>query len=440
MKVIDTIFTDIIIINYKNEDKIKIFNKNHEILLKSKYNTHEIIDNYICIFSTDKIIVYDMFNKIIRYDGIKQDDYFIKLCYLDNTYYFCNNCIFNHEFYSMHFVNIAHFNIKHLNNHLYINNINNYVYVINLITNKIIFLDEQQCTNFYWSNDSLITFCHEGKIYINEIDETNDIIFYDQQTSELDNYETIECLCLINIDKTKLKYIQSKFNLMKNIKRLVIKLNYFDFYNKKLKLDLSKLTSLEHLDCHTNTLLSLDLSKLVNLKRLICSENLLMNLNLNNLINLEYLDCSFNQLSFLNMSHLINLKYLICQCNQLTSIDLSKLVNLKYIDCSDNIMTSLNFCNNGEIKFIKCCENKLSALDLKYLHKLKFLDCNKNQLSTLELFNVNLRYMDCKDNKLNDLNLLNVLNLKYINYDLNKITSDVNHLTKLTKVNDKKIE
>ena len=125
-------------------------------------------------------------------------------------------------------------------------------------------------------------------------------------------------------------------------------LKYLDCAHAQLiKLDVSKNTTLEYLDCGYNYYLTeLDVSKNTALEYLCCYSGQLTELDVSNNIVLRELICNYNQLTKLDISYNTALRYLACDGNQLTKLDVSNNIALEYLACHDNQLTELDVSKN----------------------------------------------------------------------------------------------
>ena len=105
-------------------------------------------------------------------------------------------------------------------------------------------------------------------------------------------------------------------------------------------IDVSKITTLQFLDCTAQKLTSLDVSKNIELIFLDCSSNQLNSLDVSRNTKLSDLRCSSNQLSNFDVSKNTELIYLYCRNNQLTSLDVSKCVKLQALSIQGNQFSS----------------------------------------------------------------------------------------------------
>ena len=106
------------------------------------------------------------------------------------------------------------------------------------------------------------------------------------------------------------------------------------------RLDLSKNTKLEQLDC--------DFCR--TLEELVLPESLVS------------LDCEYNNLSELDLRHLINLERLNCPDNKLTALYLPQSAALKDVKCNDNLLTALDVSANTGLTSLTCYDNNLTEL------------------------------------------------------------------------------
>ena len=151
------------------------------------------------------------------------------------------------------------------------------------------------------------------------------------------------------------------------------------------ELDVSKLTSLESLDCNDNNLTKLNLGEKPALTTLFCSRNQLTSLYVSKYTALIRLDCAKNRLASLDVSALTELNSLDCNDNKLTSLDVSKNVELKYLYCNNNKLALLDISKNGKLRVIECDNNRLTLLDVSQQTQLQRVYCSGNCLTSLNL-------------------------------------------------------
>ncbi len=233
------------------------------------------------------------------------------------------------------------------------------------------------------------------------------------------------------------------------------------------KLDVSKNTKLEELNCAGNNLISLDISKNMALKKLYCYHNnietidvakhselvdlsvgqetlreLLLPTNTNTLEYLYFPDSP--QVAHINISNYTKLKKLSCGNNKLNSIDvtmfkeLEKLWigrnNISFIDISqnkklthlfssDNNLTSLDVSQNLMLRYLNCGNNQLSNLDISQNKNLKNLYCYSNQLTNLDISqNKEIGRLYCSNNQLTNLDVSNKKHLTWLHISRNELT------------------
>lgn len=207
--------------------------------------------------------------------------------------------------------------------------------------------------------------------------------------------------------------------------------------NKLTRLDLSRNTKLEVLDCVANFLTELDLSANTNLKVLYCSANKLTKIDLSrnqklvfadmgtdlggitfpthlgnylssmdfsNHPELENLRLSANSLTHLGLSGCPKLRELICDHNELQSIDISGCKNLTSVLCDYNKLTEMDFSSNQKLSWISCAGNGISEIDLTANTELSTLNMDYTLIEELNLDNYQqLRNIDCSYTPLNNL-------------------------------------
>jgi Leucine-rich repeat (LRR) protein len=79
---------------------------------------------------------------------------------------------------------------------------------------------------------------------------------------------------------------------------------------------------------------------------------------------LESLNCNSNSLTNLDVSQNTVLSILSCANNQLTSLDVSNNLDLTNINCSSNQLTNLDVSQNTALKHFRCYDNQLTNLDV----------------------------------------------------------------------------
>ena len=188
-------------------------------------------------------------------------------------------------------------------------------------------------------------------------------------------------------------------------------------------INISGLSNLTDFLCYDNNLTSLDLSGLSNLKQLSCGYNSLTSLDLLELTNLRYLFCYSNSLSSLDLSKCTNLEVLLCSVNNLTSLDLSGLSNLEQLSCGYNNLTSLDLPESIDFRTLYCSYNNLTSLDVSQLTNLTEFDCSYNNLTSLDVSRLtNMDEFFCSDNKLTELDVSQLTYLTEFNCSYNNLT------------------
>lgn len=156
------------------------------------------------------------------------------------------------------------------------------------------------------------------------------------------SYETVDVSACSQLESLESSVEFSALKLSKNSNEL-----------KKLKITGSALTSL-------------NLKNARNLQTLTVAYNSqLKKINLSKNTKLEKLDCSCNELTKLDCSKNIKLTSLYCYHNKLTSLKVSKATALKDVDCHHNELSSLNFSKNKALTRVDCYENPLQELYIK---------------------------------------------------------------------------
>jgi hypothetical protein len=190
------------------------------------------------------------------------------------------------------------------------------------------------------------------------------------------------------------------------------------------KLDITKNTKLEELDCSGNFYITqLDLSKTLKLKKLNCSSNIIQQLDLSINLDLEELNCGNNKLTQLDLSKNLDLEELSCGNNNISQLDVSKNKWLIDLNVPYGNLNQLDVSKNLRLFDLICDGNKLTQLDVSKNVNLAFFSCNKNQLTTLDLSN-NLRLYElkCEYNQLTTLDVGNNLGLGYLKCGFNQLT------------------
>jgi hypothetical protein len=119
-------------------------------------------------------------------------------------------------------------------------------------------------------------------------------------------------------------------------------------------------------------------------------------------INITQLLCDVNLLSSIDVSSLTLLEELICHSNSgITSLDVSANTNLLQLNCTNLNLTQLNVSNNPNLYTLRCGGNQLSSLDVSNNTALDNLICNYNQLTSLNVKNgnnINFSYFAADNN------------------------------------------
>ena len=131
----------------------------------------------------------------------------------------------------------------------------------------------------------------------------------------------------------------------------------YNFNTKNLKsLDVSGMTSLEHLDCAPSGVATLNVSGCTNLKTLYCYETDITTLNLSGFTNLEHLSCYCCLLTSLNVSGCSNLEELYCYDNNISCLNLRGTENLSELDVSANPVKNIYIGDSPSL-----CEDYLGS-------------------------------------------------------------------------------
>lgn len=145
------------------------------------------------------------------------------------------------------------------------------------------------------------------------------------------------------------------------------------------ELDLIALEEIKRLDLSNKGLTNLyGIEVYSNLKYLYCTDNPgLTKIDVSKLTKLESLECDRNALTELKVNGLSNLQVLSCNKNKLTSLDLTGLTNLRTLSCSHNQLTSLDLTGLTSLEILYCHENRMTHLDITMLPALTTLMCGK---------------------------------------------------------------
>ncbi|MHA7102614.1 leucine-rich repeat domain-containing protein [Roseivirga pacifica] len=148
--------------------------------------------------------------------------------------------------------------------------------------------------------------------------------------------------------------------------------------NMLTTIDVSKNTSLVHLNLLFNELTSVDgLNAATQLKTLNISWNFLSEISLD-LPSLEVLNLSENDLTSINVEKCENLNSLLAKSNELTALNVSQNAKLSTLILSDNKIEQIDLSNNAELEYLWISANKLQALDVSQLTSLHNLSIINN--------------------------------------------------------------
>jgi hypothetical protein len=150
-------------------------------------------------------------------------------------------------------------------------------------------------------------------------------------------------------------------------------------------LDVSKNRLLRTLNCGHNQLAALNLTGLTLLEDLIVNDNSLKSLTLTAARQLQYLDCSNNQIGTLSLSLNTKLRHLWCGGNTLLSLDVSKCTALNSLVVSGNSLVTLKMDGLTALTDVWCDNNLLSTMDLSSGMQLSYISANKNVITDLKL-------------------------------------------------------
>lgn len=207
---------------------------------------------------------------------------------------------------------------------------------------------------------------------------------------------------------------------LKSLKKLACFSNYLS------SIDITLNDSLLELNCGDNRITELNVAKNIALLVLVCDANDLTALDVSKNTGLQILNCGSNYLgnTGLDISRNIGLLRLICPNNKFTAIDISKNVLLADLDCSGNYLTALDLTRNSALLRLSCSLNELSMLDVTNNINLVDIECNTNQIATLDFSaNKKLLNLSCDDNQLNNLNIANNDSLKSLSVAINQLMS-----------------
>lgn len=181
-------------------------------------------------------------------------------------------------------------------------------------------------------------------------------------------------------------------------------------------------TSLEELDCSSNSLTELDLSKNSNLKTLNCGFNRIRNLDVSHNAMLTKLVCYWNILSELRLEQNVDLTELDCSYNPLFALELHQNPRLTYLHCANNYLMSLHLEECPDLTEIRCSHNHLTKLDVTGNPSLQSLRCFNNHITELDLTrNVLLTELYCSENKISKLDTHRNPKLERLNHSNNLI-------------------
>lgn len=138
-----------------------------------------------------------------------------------------------------------------------------------------------------------------------------------------------------------------------------------------------------------------------NLVVLDCSQNGLKKLDVSKNTSLEYLNCLRNyELENLNIQQNQELVILYCaECN-LSDLDCSENGKLEILSCGFNAIGDIDVTNNTKLKILRVRKCGIEILNLQRNTELESLDCSENKIIRLELFhNEKLKHLDCRLNK-----------------------------------------
>jgi Leucine-rich repeat (LRR) protein len=114
--------------------------------------------------------------------------------------------------------------------------------------------------------------------------------------------------------------------------------------------------------------------------------------------------------------------YLNCSYRNLKSLEIFN-INIKRLDCESNQLTALKISNCTNLQTLKCDNNQLPTLNIQNLTNLQYLSCDNNQLPSLNITGLtNLQKLACENNQLTSLNIKGLTNLQILNCSYNQLT------------------
>jgi Leucine-rich repeat (LRR) protein len=155
-----------------------------------------------------------------------------------------------------------------------------------------------------------------------------------------------------------------------------------------------------------------------------------------NFVSLETLECYSNKITTLDLSNNLALKFLYTNSNALTSLNVSKNVALEKLNCNWNNLQTLDLSKNIALKEIDCYNNKLTALNVTNAPLLTSLTCSYNEIASIDVSNnKSLTALYLTYNKLSNIDLSqNTLLTKLTCFGNNLTTLDLSKNVDLTSL------
>jgi len=110
-----------------------------------------------------------------------------------------------------------------------------------------------------------------------------------------------------------------------------------------------------------------------NITGLFVNQNNLTSLDVSKCTTLTHLDCDYNQLIKLDMSQNTALTQLECACNSLRELDVSQNTALTQLECYYNLFTELDVSQNTALKRLDCGNGYLKTLIINPDHVFDWL-------------------------------------------------------------------
>lgn len=139
-------------------------------------------------------------------------------------------------------------------------------------------------------------------------------------------------------------------------------------------------------------------------------------------INLEFLNCSQQEITSLNLTTLSQLKELHCHTNLLTSIDVTQNTNLEYFTCLGNpIEGGIETYNNPNLRFFQCGsqfpDSQINFLDVTQNPLLEVFACTVADMATIDVSqNPLLENFSFRGTSIVSIDITQNTNLKYFGF------------------------